>query len=279
MSGLAETFRSLHRRGDPLRLLNAWDGAGARVFEAAGAPAIATTSAGLSFSQGTCDGESIARDQVVANAALIASTVSVPVSVDIESGYGRTPADVAETVRKVIAAGAVGINIEDAIGGGTRGSRPSKELRPIKESCERVHAARIAADGEGVRLFVNARTDTYLVGGEPDELLLQTALKRLTSFASSGADGVFVPGVTDSSAIAALVRGVDLPFNALAAPGALSVEDFAALGVARVSTGSVPSRATLGLARDIAAEFLADGTLESAARSISYGEINKLLAD
>lgn len=273
MNSLTETFRALHRRGEPLRLLNAWDGASARVFESAGAAAIATTSAGVSFARGVSDGERITRDQLVANASLIASRVGVPVTVDIESGYGETPADVAETVRMVIAAGAVGINIEDAV------SNETAALRPIKESCERVLAARSAADDEGVELFINARTDTYLVGGESDETLLQATVQRLTTLALSGADGVFVPGATDGPTIAALVQSVDLPFNALATPGGLSVGDFAALGVARISTGSAPSRATLGLARDIATEFLADGTLESAARSISYFEINALLAD
>lgn len=274
MSGHAEIFRGLHKRGEPLRLLNAWDGASARVFEAAGAPAVATTSAGASFSLGVSDGERMTRDQMVANVRLIASAVTVPVTADIETGYGRSLADVKETVRMVIAAGAVGINIEDR----ARDDRGASSLLSVAESAERVAAAREAADEAGVDLFINARTDTFLLGGESTDELVHAALSRFAAFADAGATGAFAPGPTDGPTIAALARGTTLPLNALATPGAPTVDDLAAMGVARISTGAAPARASITKARDVATEFLTDGTIEAVADAMSYAEINELLA-
>lgn len=239
------------------------------MFEAAGAPALGTTSAGISFSLGLPDGEALSRDQAVAAVRLIASRVAVPVSADIESGYGENAADVAETVRMVIAAGAVGINIEDSGGGAS--------LRPVAESAERVAAAREAADREGVPLFINARTDVFLVGGEPNQTLVDRALERFSAFAFAGADGVFAPGATGDDTIETLVEGTDLPLNLLGSPGGPSIAHLAQLGVARVSSGSVPSRATLGLARALAEEYLESGTISAASGALEYDHVNELL--
>ncbi len=266
----AESFRALHRRGDPLRLLNPWDGASARVFEDAGAPALGTTSAGISFSLGLPDGEALSREQAITAVSLIASRVKLPVSADIESGYGETSADVAETVRMVIAAGAVGINIEDA-GGGC-----GAPLRSVTQAAERIAAARDAADREGISLFINARTDVFLVGGDSDAVLIERALERFRAYASAGADGAFAPGGAGDATITALVEGTDLPLNVLASPAGPPVERLAELGVARVSTGSVPSRATLGLAHALAKEYLESGTLDAAAGMLGYEQLNEL---
>lgn len=205
--------------------------------------------------------------------ALIASRVKIPVSADIESGYGTTPADVAETVRMAIAAGAIGINIEDA------GCGSGALLRPVSESAERVAAARGAAEREGVPLFINARADVFLVGGEPDSILIERALERFDAYAAAGADGVFAPGATGSSTIGTLVERTDLPLNVLASPAGPSIAELADLGVARVSSGSVPNRATLGLSHMLAKEYLESGTLNSAAEALDYKHVNELLRD
>ncbi|MFY9487963.1 MAG: isocitrate lyase/phosphoenolpyruvate mutase family protein [Solirubrobacterales bacterium] len=273
MGALADDFHALHRPGDPLRLLNAWDGGSARVLESAGAKAIGTTSAGAAFSLGLPDGQTITRQQLIANIAMIASRVSVPVTADIESGFGARAGDVADTVRSVITAGAVGINLEDVLAGGRN------ELMPLEDAAARVAAARDSADAEGVRLFVNARTDVFLRGVGDESTRLERTLERLAAYTEAGADGVFVPGVQDGRTLALLIQGADLPFNALAGPAGLTLEDYSVLGAARVSTGSVPSRAALGLAKDLALEFLNEGTLNAAAHGIPYADLNELLSD
>ncbi len=154
----ALAFRALHVPGRPLVLPNAWDAASARIVEDTGAAAVATTSAGVAWALGVPDGDLLGRERAVAAVARIAGSVAVPVSADIESGFAEDPAGVADTVRAVLAAGAVGVNIEDALYGG------EGVLRPVAEQAERIAAAREAADAEGVPLFVNARIDTFLRG-------------------------------------------------------------------------------------------------------------------
>jgi 2-methylisocitrate lyase-like PEP mutase family enzyme len=270
LAAKARRLADLHRGPAPLRLLNAWDAGTARVFEAAGAPAIGTTSAGIAFALGRPDG-GISRDEMLAAIARIAAAVDVPVTADLETGFGAAPADVAATVRGAIEAGAAGVNIEDAAddGGG---------LRPLDEAVARVAAARAAADDAGVPLFLNARTDVHWRGiGEPAERAELTT-DRLRAYAAAGADGVFAPGVTARDAIAHLVGAVDRPLNVLASPALPGMAELAALGVARVSTGSGPSRAALGLARRIAGEVLGPGTYAAMTEgALPYGEANELL--
>lgn len=269
MSSPAEIFHSLHRRGDPLRLLNPWDGASARIFADAGALALGTTSAGVSFSLGLPDGEQMTREQAIGALKLIVSCVDVPVTADIESGYGGSAEEVEETVREVIAAGAVGINIEDS-----SAEQPSA-LRPAGQAAERIEAARRAAQKEGVRLFINARTDVFLLGGQASDAMVEATLLRFSAFTAAGADGLFAPGANDTDSIATLARESTLPLNVLLDPGGLPVDELAPLGVARVSSGSVPSRATIGLARRLGEEFLESGTFRTAVDAIPYTEINR----
>src|SRR5690349_8182122 len=155
MTQHAATLRSLHVPGTPLVLANAWDAASARVAAAAGAPAVATTSAGVSWCLGSRDGDALPRDEALAHLSRIVAAVTVPVTADIESGFGATPAEVAETIRAVVALGAAGINIEDAA------RAAGAPLRTIEDQCARLSAVRQAA---GDALFVNARIDTYLTG-------------------------------------------------------------------------------------------------------------------
>jgi 2-methylisocitrate lyase-like PEP mutase family enzyme len=230
----AHLFRSLHTPSAPLALANAWDVASARVIEASGAHAIATTSAGVAWSLGSPDGDVLNRDRALRLIARIVAAVSVPVTADIEGGYGKDAADVAETVDGVLAAGAVGVNIED-------GTRPPTEL------VTRLAAARVAAERAGADLFLNARIDTFLLGlGDPGTRLKET-LARAQMYVDAGADGVFVPGVTDSATVATLARDISVPLNVMAGLGAPSVAELGALGVARVSLGSGVAQAATRL--------------------------------
>ncbi|MEU5595770.1 isocitrate lyase/phosphoenolpyruvate mutase family protein [Streptomyces sp. NPDC020298] len=268
----ALAFRSLHVPGRPLVLPNAWDAMSARLAEDAGAAAVATTSAGLSWALGAADGDRLDRDRALQAVARVAETVRVPVSADIETGYADDPEGVADTVRAVLAAGAVGVNIEDALY--EEGRAP---LREVAEQAERIAAAREAADAEGVPLFVNARIDTFLRGGG-DSGDMDATLERAAAFRAAGADGIFVPGAVEPGTVKALVEGVDGPLNVLVGPGAPPVAELAALGVARVSAGSAVAQAAYAVARRAARELLGAGTCEALAGGLDYGELNALLA-
>jgi len=266
----ARAFHAMHVSGTPLVLANIWDVASARVAEAAGAPAVATTSAGVAWSLGAADGDRLGRDRAVELVARIAAAVSVPVSADIEGGFGTAPEGVASTVAGVLAAGAVGVNIEDAWFGG------NVPLRPLPDQIARLAAARAAAVDAGVDLYLNARVDTYLMGvGEPQSRFGDVVL-RAAAYAEAGASGIFVPGVTDAETVAALAKEIALPLNVLVGPGDLSVAEFAALGVARVSLGSGIAQAAYGLVRRAVTEVLTHGTYSSTAEVMPYGELNGL---
>ncbi|MFD8721015.1 isocitrate lyase/phosphoenolpyruvate mutase family protein [Streptomyces sp. NPDC059629] len=266
----ALTFRALHVPGRPLVLPNAWDAVSARLAEDAGAAAVATTSAGLAWALGASDGDRLDRERALEAVARIVAAVRVPVSADIESGYAEDPAGVADTVRAVLAAGAVGVNIEDALYG-EEGSGP---LRSVAGQAERIAAAREAADKEGVPLFVNARIDTFLRGAGG----VDATLERAAAFRAAGADGIFVPGVVDPETVRALVEGVEGPLNVLVGPGAPAVAELAALGVARVSAGSGLAEAAHAAVRRAARELLDEGTYGALAGGLDYGELNTLLA-
>ncbi|MFD7905019.1 isocitrate lyase/phosphoenolpyruvate mutase family protein [Kitasatospora sp. NPDC059747] len=269
----AELFHTLHTPAAPLALANAWDAASARLVEAAGARAVATTSAGVAWGLGAADGNRLDRDQAIALIGRVVDAVSVPVTADIESGFGVTPAEVADTVARVIDVGAVGINIEDGfpVGGSV--------LRPVADQCERLAAARAAADEAGVRLYVNARVDTYLFGAGPEETRLQETLDRARAYLDAGASGIFVPGVTGVDVVAALAAGIPAPLNILAGPGAPSVAELSKLGVARVSLGSAVAEAAYAVVRRVAAELAATGTYTGLTDAVDYGEFNALMRD
>ncbi|WBB70178.1 isocitrate lyase/phosphoenolpyruvate mutase family protein [Micromonospora sp. WMMD812] len=263
----AELFRSLHTPGSPLVLVNAWDAASARIVAAAGARAVATTSAGVAWSLGAPDGDALGRDAAVDLVRRVAAAVSLPVSADIESGYGATPAEVGATVRAIVAAGAVGVNVEDA----RRDAGPP--LRDVADQCARIAAVRAAADAAGVPLYVNARIDTFLGGaGGVDE-----TVARASAYLTAGADGIFVPGVVDPATIRDLVAAVPAPVNVLAGPGAPTVSELARLGVARVSLGSSVAEAAYGVARRAADEALGAGTYGALADALDYGALNALM--
>ncbi|GAB3268995.1 isocitrate lyase/PEP mutase family protein [Kineosporia babensis] len=264
---IAREFAELHRAGTPVLLPNAWDAASAVLIAAAGAPAIATSSAAVAWSLGRPDGEHLNRDEVAAVVARIAAVVEVPVTADIEAGYGAAPEEVAGTVRAVIEAGAVGVNLED--------SRPDGTLYPVEQQADRVAAARAAADQAGVESFViNARTDGYLLGigaptGRADEVL-----RRAEAYARAGATCLFVPGLVDVPTLTELVSRAALPISVLADPAGPSIAELAATGVVRISLGTALAEAAYGQAVAATRELLATGTMKALQGYPGFGEVN-----
>ena len=263
-SSHAARFRSLHHAPHrPLLLANAWDVASARLVAAGGAAAIATTSAGLAWAYGVADGEGLTRDQVVDAVSRIAASVDLPVTADIEGGYGSDADGVEQTAFAVVEAGAVGVNIEDAD-------------RSVDDAVARIRAARRGADRAGVAAFVNARTDVFLAGAVAAGARLDATVERANRFLAAGADGVFVPGVADAATIQALVAGIDGPVNVMAGPGSPTVAELAELGVARVSLGSAVAQAAYAVARRAAHELMTAGTYGALVDGVDYGELNAL---
>jgi 2-methylisocitrate lyase-like PEP mutase family enzyme len=220
-------FRALHRPGDPFLLPNAWDVASARALAGAGFAAIGTTSLGVAAAHGYRDGQGHGRDETLALVRRLAGLPAL-LTVDVEGGFGGDPAEVASLAADLAAAGAVGLNLEDGRAGG--------ELAPIAEQTALITAIKAAAPS----LFLNARTDTFWLGQGG----LTATQNRLLAYAEAGADGVFVPGITDPDDIRSVTERSGLPVNVLLLPG-LTVPGLAELGVARVSTGSLLFRAAL----------------------------------
>lgn len=269
---LAASFTALHHADRPLLLANAWDVASAVVTEAAGAPAVATTSAGVAWSLGRPDGDQLGRELAVDLVRRVCAAVRVPVTADIESGFGEQPADVAETVLAVIEAGAVGINLEDSV------SDPASPLRSVDDAAERIAAARSAAESAGVPIYLNARTDTYLRQvGEPGGRLDDT-ITRARAYLDAGASGIFVPGTVDPAIVASLTEAIDAPVNLLVGPGAPDVATLAAAGARRLSLGSSVAAAAYAVADAATRELLSTGTYASVAAELDYGLLNGLVA-
>lgn len=273
---LADAFCRLHQpdAGRILVLPNAWDAMSACLIEDAGAPAIATTSAGVAWALGRTDGEGLTRDQMINAVERITRVVRVPVTADVERGYGDgTPADVADTVRRVIGAGGVGINLEDAPG------RDGAALMEIGAQAERIAAAREAASGEGVEIYVNARIDSYLAQAGAPEGRFDETVRRAEAYVSAGADGVFVPGVADAETIRALAAAVRVPLNVMAGRGAgPDIAELRALGVARVSLGPALTLAVMAQVRRAAREVLEQGTFAALGGGLTFPEANGLFS-
>jgi 2-methylisocitrate lyase-like PEP mutase family enzyme len=267
----ADALRRLHVEGPMLVLPNAWDAGSASIFVEAGFPALATTSAGIAFSLGYPDGERISRDEMLAAVSRITRRIQVPITADMEAGYGQAPDAVAETVRRVIDAGAVGMNLEDRM--------EEKHLIDFALAVERVRAARRAADATGVRLVLNARTDAFEAPEIPRDKRLAEAVRRGNAFREAGADSVFVPFVGDRGTIEQLVQQIHAPVNILGTPNAPTLKEMASLGVRRVTFGSAPMRATLGLVRRMAREWKEKGTYGTLeAYGIPFADLQKLFA-
>ena len=268
---LARQFLQLHDRRKILVLPNAWDVASARIFGDAGFSAIATTSGGIANALGYPDGQHISRDEMLAVVHRIVEAVAVPVTADMEAGYGLTPEAVADTARRVISAGAVGMNLEDGIPG-----RPDR-LFDVSQQKEKIRAAVEAGQTMGVPFVLNARTDVFLHSIGPAEARVAHAIERLNAYRQAGAQCLFAPGVIDERIIAELVRGLQDPLNILAGAGCPSIPALERLGVARVSLGSGPMRATLGLLARIARQLRDEGSFALMTQdAISYADANRL---
>jgi 2-methylisocitrate lyase-like PEP mutase family enzyme len=269
---LARQFLELHLGPRILVLPNAWDVSSARIFEDAGFPAIGTTSAGIAFSLGYADGQKISRDEMLGVVRRIAEAVDVPVTADVEAGFGSTPEEVADTARAVIAAGAVGMNLEDGVEG-----KPDF-LANVNLQKEIILAVLGAAAAARVPFVLNARTDILLYGIGPAETRLARTIERLNAYRAGGAQSLFAPGVKDKETIAQLTRGVAGPLNILATVGTPPVAELEQIGVARVSVGSGPMRAALGflgrLSRQLREEGLFTLMTEGA---LPYPDANRLV--
>lgn len=268
----ADALRKLHGGPQVLILPNAWDVASACVIEEMGYPAIATTSAGVAFSLGYPDGQRISRDEMLAAVARIAHAVRVPVTADMESGYGITPEDMAETARAIVEAGAVGLNFED-VTGDTEDTQVEISLQ-----AEKIRAIREASAAMGVSLVINARTDVYLMPIGPEATRFERSVERLRAYRAAGADCLFVPGLVDRALIEKLVKALGAPLNILATAGCPSIPELQKLGVARVSIGSGVMRAALGAVQRVGKELLESGTYSAVFDgSIPYTQLNEMM--
>lgn len=267
----ADLLRRLHHGPEILVLPNAWDCASARIFEEAGFPAIATSSAGVAFSLGYPDEERISQDEMLAAVKRIAACVRVPVTADLESGYHG----VASTTAALIDSGAVGLNLEDIEHGDD-----AKVLADISRQIEKIATVRRVSGGMGVRVVINARTDVYLAQIGDPATRFDHACERLRAYMDAGADCAFLPGLTDEHTIRRIVETLKFPVNILAMANAPSVARLEELGVARVSVGSGIMRATMGLTRRIAEELKHEGTYSRMLDGpISYADANRLFED
>jgi 2-methylisocitrate lyase-like PEP mutase family enzyme len=243
----ADAFRALHVRGRPLVLFNIWDPGSAKAVTNAGAKAIATGSWSVSSATGFKDGEGVPLDLVIDNLSRIVGATALPVSIDIESGYGKTPEEVGRTIARTLWAGAVGCNLEDSF-------PENGELREVSEQVKRIKQARTAAEAAGIPYFINLRTDVFF-GRSPaphDAAMVEAAAERARAYADAGADGLFAPGLTDLGLITRLAEASPLPLNVMVSDKTPSLGQLAQAGVARVSHGPGPYLATMKKLEELA---------------------------
>ena len=268
----AQRFRDLHTAPELLLLPNAWDAGSAVIFERAGFPAIGTTSAGIAYSLGRPDGERLSLDDLLAVQEHIARRISVPLSVDVETGYAEDPAAVAANVDRVITAGAVGINIED----GRTSEAPV--LADLDRHCAIIRTLAALRRSTGIPFVINARTDSYWLGLGDERERLERSIARGNAYLEAGADCVFVPGRLARDTIATLVGELAGPLNVIAAPSCPPPAELEEMRVARLSLGSGPARAAYGLIRKIAAE-VSGGSLDGLeGLDLSYAQANRIFS-
>ncbi len=260
----AEQFHALHRDG-LLRLPNVWDAGSARLAQACGAAAIATTSGGVAWAQGYGDGERLPVSTHLDVISSICRAVQVPVTVDLEGGCSDDPQAVGELVASVIELGVAGINLED-------GSSPPALL------CAKIERARAAASRAGVALFVNARTDVYLRSLVPSQQRVAETLARAAQYRDAGADGLFVPGLCEETEIAAVVQGTPLPLNLMALAALPPAARLGALGVRRLSAGTMFAEAAFNELQRGIDRFL-ERTTTTRDTPLGYADLNRLMGD
>ena len=266
----ATAFRALHHGARILVLPNAWDIPSARVFEDAGFPAVATSSAGLMVSQGYQDGERMPRRELLAIVARIAERVAIPLSADVVAGYGRSAREVAATIQQVVDAGAVGVNIEDRVPSGEGLFRLDTQLR-------RLESVRRAATASGIPLVINARTDAFREAPGDEDGRFREAIRRATAYRDAGADCVYPMGLTDASSIATFVDALRCPVNVMVRKGLPPLADLEKLGVKRVSFGPSASYAAVGLLKRVSRDILDRGSFELLLDgAVGFDELNAL---
>lgn len=262
-----QLFRSLHQGPELLLLPNAWDAVTARLIESLGAKAIATTSAGLAWSRGYPDGNALPDDQLIAAIRDIARVIRVPLTVDIEAGYSDDPRAVGRLVARVLAAGAVGINIEDGDG--------SPDLM-----CKKIAVIRESVAHLGVDLFINTRTDIYLRSIASGAAAIEEIIHRASRYRAAGGDGLFVPGLANTDAMQAIAAAIKpMPLNIMAVPNLPPMDMLQRHGVRRLSAGSAIAQAALGCTSRLAADFLAGTMSEMFGAAAEYGAVNRLFAN
>jgi 2-methylisocitrate lyase-like PEP mutase family enzyme len=265
----AQTLRALHRPPPTLLLPNAWDLMSALIFADAGYPAIATTSAGVAWALGYADGEKTPWAEVVDATARIAAAVSVPVTADIEAGYGQTPDDVARHVVEIAQAGAAGVNLEDGAGGGLRG---------IEDAAARIAATRRAVSEAGLDVVINARTDVYLHGSGDAAARLDETVKRGKAYLAAGADCIYVFALTDLAIITSITRALAAPVNIVGRPGTPPLAALESAGVARVSIASGATMVVGSLLQQLAKDLRAKGDFGMLEHRMTRAEAQQLFA-
>lgn len=263
---IADQFRQLHDNSTPLRLPNVWDAGSARLADAQGAHAIATTSAGFAWALGYQDGRVLPFDEVVASVRRIVRVLNVPLSVDIENGYADDPQTVAHHVMQLVELGIAGINIEDG--------RDAPSLL-----AEKIRAIREAVSKAGADLFINARSDVFLANLVDKPMQAHEAIARGDLYAAAGADGLFLPALAQPADIAAIVSAITVPLNLMAVPGLPDAATLGQLGVRRLSAGGAISQIVLQTAKTWMQDFLQDGRSDGLYdKALPYAEIQALFA-
>jgi 2-methylisocitrate lyase-like PEP mutase family enzyme len=267
----ATKLLKLHHGPRTLILANVWDVVSARMVERAGFPAVATSSAAVANSLGYPDGQRIPREEMLAVVKRIAAKVSVPVTADLEAGYGTSSDAIGETARALVESGAVGLNFEDSTG------NSNQPLFGVAEQVEKIKHLRATGDNLGVHIVINARTDVFLEAvGEPASRF-EHAVTRLNAYRKAGADCLFAPCVDDAETIGKLVKAVQGPLNILARPQTAPLAELERLGVARVSLGSWPMRAVMTAFDRLVRDLRERGTFKSLEPGIPFAEMNKLV--
>jgi 2-methylisocitrate lyase-like PEP mutase family enzyme len=268
----AELFRKLHHGPRMLVLPNAWDVVSARIIEECGYPAIATSSAAVAFSRGYPDGQIISRDEMLDVVGRIARAVRVPVTADLEAGYGTTPKDMADTTKAAIEAGAIGMNLEDS-------GDDQSSLVDLARQVEKIRAIRETAKSLGVSFVLNARSDVYLSSIGPEATRFERTVERLRAYREAGADCLFAPGVHDKEIISKLVKAVAAPLNILITPQCPTLTELEKIGVARVSAGSTVMRAALRVVERIGKEMLKSRSCEMLFdRAIPWADLSAMMS-
>jgi len=271
LAAKAEAFRALHRGPTLLLMANAWDAITARLFEAEGFAAIATTSGGVSWALGYPDGETAPWPEVVAHTARIARVVGVPVTADIEGGFGATPAAVGRSITDIIGAGAVGVNLEDSIAG-------PAPMRSLEDAAARIRAAREAANVAGVPIVINARIDLFIKHVGEGEAQFNEAVERGKAYLAAGADSIYPISLRDTAVIGRLVKALGCPININVRAGHPGVAELEALGVRRVTTATALTLVALSAVRDAVRDMRGRGRFDAIDPGITHPEMQQLLA-